>query len=60
MPFTIQKLQDGNYEVIMKAGTISSRPRVDRRFAYCTHENDAEVIVDCLNNAEKLSILKQN
>lgn len=27
--------------------------RGERRFAFCTHENDAEVIVEALNNRTK-------
>lgn len=61
MPFTYQKTDGGDYEVLMHADTLHkrwNRGTKERRFALCTHENDADVIVDALNNVEKLGILK--
>lgn len=53
MSFRYEKLPDGNYEVIMQAYTLPGNSSTkERRFAYCTHENDAEVIVQALNIAE--------
>ncbi len=56
MPFASEKLDNGDYEVIMQGGTLRGRvnyPKgADRRFALCTHQNDAQVIVDLLNWAE--------
>lgn len=44
--FAYRKLDNGNFEVVMIEGKV-------RQFAVCTHENDAEVIVDALNAARK-------
>lgn len=61
MPFSVEKTHDGDFEVLMHADTLHkrwNRGTKNRRFALCTHENDAEVIMDALNNCEKLGILK--
>lgn len=44
----------------MDAGTLrGSRSTLPRRFAYCLHENDAQVIADALNLTEKLCQLHE-
>lgn len=62
MPFAANRTVSDGWEVLMKGGTLGERtgyPRGnDRRFAYCTHENDAEVIVDALNAAEERGELR--
>lgn len=58
MPFTYQRLANDDFEVVMQPNTIFSRPNVPRRFAYCTHENDAEVITEALNAAERRQELR--
>ncbi len=61
MSFTFEELPDGNFEVIMKADTLNwARPRIDRRFALCTHRNDAEVIVEALNRSESTGLLRDD
>ena len=61
MPFMFEKIEGGNFEVLMKGGTLRGRvnypKNTDRRFALCAHENDAEVITDALNKCEQLGIL---
>lgn len=61
MPFRYHCLKIGHYEVIMEPNTLHIGGRKsgeERRFARCTHENDAEVITDALNTCEKLGLLK--
>lgn len=62
MPFSANRLINGDWEVTMKASTFFGRVNYGhedrRRFAYCTHENDAEVIVDALNAAEQRGELR--
>lgn len=57
MPFLCEKLKNGDYEVVMLKGTVHRGHQ--RRFALCTHENDAETIVELLNEAEKNGVLKK-
>ncbi len=56
MSFRTQKLDNGDYEILMEGGTLKGRvnypKNTDRRFALCTHENDAQVIAGLLNWAE--------
>lgn len=56
MAFAYQETQDGNYEIVMLGGTLRGRvnynKKAERRFALCTHKNDAEVTVAALNDAE--------
>lgn len=55
MPFSVNRLVHDAWEVIMEPGTLrGSRSTLPRRFAYCLHENDAQVIADSLNMSEKL------
>ncbi len=41
---------EGGWEVLIDFNNLI-RPR-PRRFAFCTHKNDAEFIVECLSNRE--------
>lgn len=57
MKFTYQKLDDGNYEVIMHAalGEKFRRGPIPRRLAYCTHEDDAKCIAEAMTEYEQQS-----
>lgn len=45
--FASAKLEDGNVEIQLK------RNGVPRRFALCTHDNDAEVILEALTKLDQ-------
>lgn len=59
MPFKYEKTYTDSYEVLMLPDTIHCRPNIERRFALCNHENDAEVIADALNHYEKTGLLRE-
>lgn len=48
--FSYQRMDGGSYEVLMLHNGA-------RRFATCTHENDAEHIVACLNDNKHIPAL---
>lgn len=53
--FTYQKMQDGNYEVLVRGSGGSSRSRwrdEPRRLALCTHEDDARCITEAMEAYE--------
>ena len=62
MPFLSRSLPDGDCEVVMLEGTVYSggpASRVQpRRFATCTHINDADTVAESLNMCEELGLLK--